>query len=162
MKIRKAKMSDIPHCVEIYNQAVASQRTADTVPVTLDSRREWFLSHRAERYPLWVAESSGHVMGYLSLSPYRPGRAALRHTAELSFYIHEDYQQQGVGSSMITYILEASIALDIKTLFAILLENNKASIRLLEKFGFEQWAYLPDVADFDGVEVGQLYYGLRL
>ncbi len=52
--------------------------------------------------------------------------------------------------------------LQIKTLFAILLEDNCASISLLEKFGFEAWGFMPKVADFDGREVGHLYYGLRL
>jgi L-amino acid N-acyltransferase YncA len=41
---------------------------------------------------------------------------------------------------------------------AIVLEG-KASLKLLRKRGFEQWGYLPRVADFDGKEVGHLYYG---
>jgi L-amino acid N-acyltransferase YncA len=45
------------------------------------------------------------------------------------------------------------LALQIKHLFAIVLEDNQASIRLLEKMGFEKWGYLPRVADFDGKEV---------
>jgi phosphinothricin acetyltransferase len=52
--------------------------------------------------------------------------------------------------------------LEFKTLFAILLDYNRASIALLEKFGFEQWAYMPGVADFNGHEVGHIYYGRRI
>ena len=55
--------------------------------------------------------------------------------------------------------LAACPALEIRHLFAIVLENNEASLRLLTKMGFEQWGYLPRVADFDGKEIGHLYYG---
>ena len=47
-------------------------------------------------------------------------------------------------------------------LFAIILDSNQGSIRLLEKYGFKKWGHLPRVADFDGIEVGHLYYGLRI
>ncbi len=53
-------------------------------------------------------------------------------------------------------------SLEIKTLFAILLDDNDASVKLLERFGFERWGHMPAVANFDGREVGHLYYGLRL
>jgi phosphinothricin acetyltransferase len=57
------------------------------------------------------------------------------------------------------HTLAACPSLQIRHLFAIVLENNEASIRLLEKMDFERWGYLPKVADFDGKEVGHLYYG---
>jgi phosphinothricin acetyltransferase len=53
-------------------------------------------------------------------------------------------------------------SLQIKTLFAILIDTNQASIRLMEKYGFEKWGYMPRVAEFDGVEAGHFYYGLRI
>ncbi|MDJ0928378.1 MAG: hypothetical protein QNJ73_12105 [Gammaproteobacteria bacterium] len=55
-----------------------------------------------------------------------------------------------------------TVALNIKTLFAILLDINADSFRILEKFGFRQWGHMPNVADFDGRECGHLYYGLRV
>jgi len=63
---------------------------------------------------------------------------------------------------LIRYAIAACPRLRIKNLFAIVLEANEASRRLLEKMGFEQWASLPRVADFDGTEMGQVYYGKRV
>jgi len=162
MNIRKANYADLPAMVEIYNQAIATKHTADMIPFSVEERKTWFDDHSSEHYPLIVAEASNVIRGYLSLSPYRSGRLALRHTAEVSFYIHEDYRQQGIASRLLSHIVEKSAELDIKTLFAILLEDNQGSIRLLKKYGFETWGHLPDVADFDGVEVGHLYLGLRI
>jgi len=63
---------------------------------------------------------------------------------------------------LIEHTLAACPGLQIKNLFAIVLENNQVSLKLLQKMGFEQWGYLPRVANFDGKEVGHLYYGRRV
>ena len=42
----------------------------------------------------------------------------------------------------------------------IVIDSNTASIRLLEKHGFEKWGHMPGVAEFNGLEVGHLYYGM--
>jgi phosphinothricin acetyltransferase len=96
------------------------------------------------------------------LSAYRPGRAAFRFTAETSYYIGLAYHRQGIGTALIGHTLAACPVLPIRHLFAIVLENNEASLKLLRKMGFEQWGYLPRVADFDGKEVGHLYYGRHI
>jgi phosphinothricin acetyltransferase len=49
-----------------------------------------------------------------------------------------------------------------KVYLAILLAWNTGSLRLLEKFGFERWGYLPEVAEFDGKLCGQYYYGRKV
>ena len=53
-------------------------------------------------------------------------------------------------------------SLQIKTLFAVVVESNMNSIRLLEKYGFEKWGYMPRIVEFDGIEYGHLHYGLRI
>ena len=87
---------------------------------------------------------------------------ALRHTAEISYYVDENFIGMGVGSAMISHAIKSCSELNIKTLFAIILDINKDSTRILAKFGFKQWGHLPNVADFSGQECGHLYYGLRV
>lgn len=36
-------------------------------------------------------------------------------------------------------------------------EQNEASIKLLEKFGFEKWGTLPKVANFNGAKFDHLF-----
>ena len=160
MLIRLAQPDDLPAIVEIYNQSIPSkQSTGDTEPVHVEDRLAWFREHRPEQHPIFVAEIDGQVAGWCSLSAYRPGRAALRFTAEISYYIASAHHGRGLGTALIERALAACPALGIRHLFAIVLESNQASIRLLQKTGFERWGYLPRVADFDGKEVGHLYYG---
>jgi phosphinothricin acetyltransferase len=163
MLIRTAQTADLPRIVEIYNQAIPSHRsTGDTEPLRWEDRRGWFEEHGPDHYPLFVADVDGQAAGWCSLSAYRPGRAAFRFTREISYYIDHAHHRQGIGMALIAHTLAACPALQIRTLLAIVLETNAASLGLLRKMGFEQWGYLPRVADFDGTEVGHLYYGRHI
>lgn len=162
-RLRLAREADVPAITEIYNQAIALRSaTADLSPVSEADRRAWLAQHVPGEYPVFVAETEAGVMAWCSLSAYRPGRMALRHTAEISYYVHEQARGQGFGSALIAYAIKQCPDLGLKTLFAILLDVNKDSVRLLEKFGFERWGHMPGVADFDGKECGHLYYGIRI
>ncbi len=86
MIIRLAHIDDLPAIVEIYNQAIQTkQSTGDTQPLRVEDRVAWFHEHHPEKYPIFVAEEAGVVVGWCSLSAYRQGRAAFRHTAEISY-----------------------------------------------------------------------------
>jgi L-amino acid N-acyltransferase YncA len=160
MIIRLAQMNDLPAIVDIYNQAIPSKlSTGDTQPVRVEDKMTWFREHLPQEHPIYLAEVNRQVAGWCSLSPYRPGRAALRFTAEISYYIAIMHHRQGIGKALVEHAVAACPALQIRHLFAIVLEGNEASLKLLRKMGFEQWGYLPRVADFDGKEVGHLYYG---
>ncbi len=161
--IRKIEIRDIEAVNEIYNQAViAKYQTADTEIISLNDRKKWFLDHDMDTYPVFVYEEQQQVVGWVSISPYREGRKALRYTAEVSYYIHKAWQRKGLGSQLLKYAVDKAPEYGFKTLVAILLGANSGSIHLLEKFNFEKWGVLPDAADFDGDECDHLYYGLRL
>ena len=163
MRIRNFATDDLEAIVNIYNHAVDEKfATADTEYVTIDSRKEWFAQHSAETYPIYVAEENNEIVGWCSLSPHRPGRKALRSVAEISYYIHKDHRRKGVANTLITYTIEKAKELGFKNLFTILLDLNKPSIYILEKFGFEKWGHLPDIAEFGGVICGQYIYGRKI
>ena len=163
MLIRTALDSDLPEIVAIYNQAVSVQFcTGDTRPASVAERRDWFKQHTAGTYPIFIAEEAGLLLGWCSLSPYRPGRAALRKTAEISYYIDSSQRGKGFGSRLVQHALSEAPALGFTHLLAILMDVNTASIRLLEKFNFQQWGYLPEVAQFDSAVCGQFIYGREI
>lgn len=163
MLLRDATEMDLQAIAEIYNQAVLAKfETAETDPVTLDNRRAWLAAHTPDRYPVYVCEIEGKVAGWVSLSPYRPGREALRYAAEISYYVHSDFRRRGIATALIEYASGRAMELGLKTLFAIVLDKNAASVAILIKMGFEKWGHLPRIADFDGEECGHLYYGKRI
>ena len=136
--IRLATLADLPRLVEIYNQAIASQAaTADTIPFTVETRQTWFAAHIPAAYPVYACEDeNGLVVGYLSISPYRP-RQALARTAEVACYVDYDQHGKGIGSALMGYALRDAARIDKKIFIAIVLEWNTGSIKSLEKFCFE-------------------------
>ena len=163
MIIRNAKITDIEQINEIYNQSVPSKMsTAHLLPVSIDERKTWFNIHNDHKYPIFVAEDEEKIIGWISVSPYRTGRQALRHTAEVSYYIHEDHYNTGIATYLLTYVIENCKKYEIKSLIAILMAHNSYSIKLLNKFNFERWGCMPNVLDIEGKEYDHLYYGLRV
>jgi L-amino acid N-acyltransferase YncA len=163
MLIRTATVLDLPAIVGIYNQAVlAGFQTGDLEPVSVESRRGWFDSHGPDTYPLYVAVSDQSVTGWCSLSAYRAGRAAFRHTAEISYYVDSAYRRRGIAAALIEHAIADCARLEFRALFALVLDVNQASQSLIMRQGFEQWGFMPGAAWFGDMEVGHLIYGMRL
>ncbi|PKQ63308.1 hypothetical protein BZG01_15900 [Labilibaculum manganireducens] len=163
MKIRLAIQSDLPAINDIYNQAVRKRYcTADLDEITLEQRIKWFEGHQPNQYPVFVAVENDRLIGWICYSAYRAGRRALQSAAEVSYYIDEEHLQKGIGSQLMQFAIDEAPKYQFKSLFAILLAENLASLKLLEKFGFERWGLMPHVADIDGETCDHLYYGRRV
>lgn len=161
-RVRLATEADLPAIDSIYNQAIAERFcTADLKPIGVDRRREWFDAHNAERYPVFVYEQD-RVLGWLSLSAYRPGREALQDVAEVSYYVDESHRGEGIGSRLMEHALAESVRMKKRVLFAVIIEGNDASAALLKKFGFDQWGFLPQVIACYGEVRAQIYLGKTL
>jgi phosphinothricin acetyltransferase len=102
------------------------------------------------------------VTGFVYIDSYRPGRTALKQTAEISYFVDKNYRRRGIGRKLIGFMESQCNDLGIKTLFAIIIDSNEASIKLIEKCGYKKWGHLPKIAIFDNIETGHLYYGKRI
>ncbi len=60
------------------------------------------------------------------------------------------------------FAIDDAPELGFKNLFAILLAPNRASIKLLEKFDFDLWGTLLDLAEIDGEACNQAIYGRKV
>ncbi|HTD04480.1 GNAT family N-acetyltransferase [Undibacterium sp.] len=159
---RLARLDDLPAIVAIYNSTVASRQvTADTEPVSVESRLAWFEEHDPARRPLWVMEEGGQILGWLSFSDFY-GRPAYSGTAELSIYLHEDARGKGLGRYFLTEAIAYAPKIQVHTLLGFIFGHNTPSLKLFEVFGFETWANMPKVATLDGVERDLIIVGKRV
>ncbi|MBN1599283.1 MAG: N-acetyltransferase [Bacteroidales bacterium] len=163
LNIKNAKYNDLKEIVEIYNQAIRTRHSIGFLnEFKVDERTDWFMEHDQGRYPILVARYDKKVVGWVSLSPYRKGRQAFNKAVEVSYFIHEDFQKMGIGTLLLKEILHIARRLSYKNVVAIIFDINLGSVKLLEKFGFERWGFLPDIAEIDGVKINHCYYGLKL
>jgi L-amino acid N-acyltransferase YncA len=159
---RIARRTDLAQIVEIYNSTILTRMvTADTEPVTVESRIRWFEEHTPTFRPLWVIERQGQIAGWLSFSSFY-GRPAYNKTAELSLYVHEAFRRQGLGTYLLTHAMSGATALKVDTLLGFIFGHNEPSLRLFERFGFTRWGELPRVAALDGVERDVVIVGRRV
>jgi L-amino acid N-acyltransferase YncA/cephalosporin hydroxylase len=152
MIIRAAVEADLLAIVEIYNATVPTRMvTAELEPTTVEARLPWFREHSPEQYPVWVAESEGRVIGWLDFKRFLP-RCAYRGTAEISVYVDEEFRRRGVGQRLLEHAIARAPSLGITALVGLIFGHNEPSLKLFQRLGFERWAFLPGVAQLDGVE----------
>src|SRR5437762_2429666 len=159
MTIRDAIEADLPAIVRIYNATVPTRMvTAELEPTTVEARLSWFREHSPEQYPFWVADSGDRVIGWLDFKKFLP-RCAYRGTAEISVYVDEEFRRRGVGPRLLEHAIARAPSLGITALIGLIFGHNEPSLKLFERFGFERWAFLPGVAQLDGMERALIVMG---
>jgi phosphinothricin acetyltransferase len=160
---RNASLEDLPKIVEIYNSTIPSRMvTADTEPISVESRKQWFAEHNPEIRPLWIIEDQQNkVLGWVSFSSFY-GRPAYNGTVELSIYMDESCRGKGYGKKVLQYCIDNAGKFGVKTLLGFIFLHNEPSLKLFRHFGFEDWGVFPDVAVLDGVERTLVILGKRI
>ncbi len=161
--LRIAKKEDLASMNEVYNEAIRTGRcTGHMVEFAPNERLDWFNAHPEEKYPIYVCECEGKIIGYVHISPYKE-RHAFALDIEITYYLDFRYHGLGIGSAMMDFMLKKAKELGYEFVIATLLSLNEKSIGLLTKFGFSQWGRLPQIMNMGGgIRCDFLIYGLKL
>jgi len=134
--VRHVRLEDAPALREIYNREVTgSTVTFDMVPRTLEDQRAWIVEHSGAHAAL-VATDDETVIGFASLSPYRP-RPAYSTTVEDSVYVHADRRGTGIGRLLLGEIVELAGVSGFHAVMARIVGTHEASIALHRACGFQ-------------------------
>ena len=162
MPIRHATPADLPAIVAIYNAAIPGRlATADTDPVTVEQREDWFSAFNPQSRPIWVFELDGRIVGWLGLRSFY-GRPAYRRTVESAVYVSPEHHREGIARRLLTHALEECPRLGIANVLGFIFSHNMPSVTLYEAHGFGRWGWLPKVCEMDGKEYDVLILGKRL
>lgn len=160
--VRDAVEADLPAIVDIYNSTIPGRMvTADTEPVSVDSRIPWFRAHNAHARPLWTVLEGKHVCAWLSLNSFY-GRPAYYTTAEVSIYVAESHRGRGIAQGLLERIVAHAPRCQVRTLLGFIWAHNTPSLNLFQKNGFQPWGHLPRVAILDETERDLLILGRRV
>lgn len=137
VNIRPAQEADLPAILDIYNDAILNSTASfETVPRTLDEERQWLREH-GHPHAVLAAIHDGDVVGWASLSPFRP-KPAYRLTVEDSVYVRADFWGKGLGALLLARLLEVAASNGFHTVIALIVGDNAASLRLHRGFGFRR------------------------
>ena len=121
----------------IYNREVESgTATFDITPRSLEDQLDWIDEHSGAHPAVVAATGEGEVVGFGSLSPYRP-RAAYSTSVEDSVYMAEEFQGQGIGRAVLEELLRLAEAHGFHAVLARIAGDNEASVALHLSCGFE-------------------------
>ena len=137
VKIREAALNDADDIAELYPRW-GFELTRERIMRSLMSTRE-------RRY---VAELDGKVVAHVFV---KRGTGYHKHLAHLySLIVHPDYRNKGIATKLLKYVL-AHLPEDIEIALAQVQHDNKASLSVFKKLGFERYGYLKN-AWKDGTE----------
>lgn len=158
LRIREITVADVPQLYELYRDASITQFME---PLFAEPEQEILYTKEYIKniygfygYGMWVIESkeNGKVMGRAGLE-YKEGFNGL----ELGFMLGVAYQHKGFAYEACSAILSYGITeLEQRTYCSFVDKDNKASIRLCERLGFEQHGKVL-VHNFDGLMVEKEY-----
>ncbi len=163
MHIRDATEADLPAIVEIYNQSIpGGTSTADTAPIAVADRTEWFRKFDSVKRPIWVAEIDGEIVAWIGLTSFYAGRPAYDATAEVSTYIATGYQRKGIGTALKKRMIEACPKLGVTTLLSFYFDHNDATRKMNDALGFVPMGHLTEIAVVQGVKRGLVISALKI
>jgi phosphinothricin acetyltransferase len=141
MDIRRATLADAEAMRQIYNlEVTGSTATLDLVPRSVEEQAAWMVAHSGV-YPVVVAVEGGEVIGFASLSPYRP-RPGYATAVEDSIYVAGDHRGQGIGRALLGEAVGMARTHGFHSIVARVSATQQASVALHKACGF----------DFVGVE----------
>ena len=136
VNIRPVEIDDAAAIADIYNpEVLTSTVTFDLVPRTVEEQRAWIVEHSGPYAAVVAVDDDGAVVGFASLSPYRP-RPAYATTVESSVYVRADRQGDGVGRALMERLVEVAGAHGFHSMIARIVGGHEASIALHENVGF--------------------------
>jgi L-amino acid N-acyltransferase YncA len=142
--VRPAQAGDVDVVRAIRNHAIEHSTALWTQ--TLQSAGEavgWLAAH-LERGSAFVAEADGEVAGFAVYGPWR-ALDGYRHTVEDSVYVRDGRHGLGIGSALLTALIDSARDAGHHVVIAGIEAENAASIRLHERFGFEHVGTVPEV-----------------
>ena len=145
MNIRKATLDDACEICEIYNYYIENTAvTFETVPVSELEIRKRIAEVFSTGYVFYVGEVNGKIIGYYYTHRWRD-RCAYALTAEISIYLDKNETGKGYGTQLVEHLLHHIDKSKIHVLIAGICIPNEASVRLHEKFGFQQISHMKEI-----------------
>ena len=137
VRIRPATLDDAATIRAIYNHEVQRETsTFDLVPRTLQDQRDWLAARSGAFSAIVAVDDAGDVVGFASLSPYKE-RAAYRTTVEDSVYVDRTRSATGIGTALLTHLVEAARSSGFHAVIARIEASSAASRALHAKCGFD-------------------------
>lgn len=153
--VRETCDADLPAITAIYNDAVVNTVAVwNDGTVDVENRRAWLRAHQVPgTLALTAVDADGTVLGYATYGDFR-SYDGFRDTVENSVYVSADARTGGVGTALMTELVDRARAAGKHVMVAAIEAGNTASLALHGKVGFALVGTLPEVGTKFGRRLG--------
>lgn len=145
MDIRNVTLEDAPQICSIYNYYIEHTAiTFETVAVSVNEMQKRIENITNNGNDFYVAVDNDKVVGYCYIHQWN-GRCAYSSTKEVSIYIDNDIKRKHTGTLLYTHLFNNLDRKNIHALIAGISLPNEASVKLHEKFGFNQVSHFKQI-----------------
>ena len=150
MQIRDAREDDLPALKAMMNHYRQNTHYNWEKPLLTDAdMHAWLKEHAVLPYAALIAEEDGELLGYASLSGFRP-HSGYRFTAENSVYTVPGQEGNGVGRVLLHALLERAKENGLRVVTAWIDAENTRSTLFHERHGFSYVGTMRGVGALDG------------
>lgn len=137
-QIKSFTEAQLPEILEIFNDTILNSTCMyEYKPRNMQVMKDWYDGKIQGNYPLiGLFDKQGALLGFGTYGPFRV-RPAYKYTIEHSVYVRADVRGKGYGKILLKEVIERAIKEDYHTIVAGIDADNKTSIILHEKLGFE-------------------------
>jgi L-amino acid N-acyltransferase YncA len=132
--LRDASSDDATAICEIYNAAIAERES--TFETALRSPEDFGPRLEDSRHPLLVCDAGEGVAGWAGLAPYST-RECYVGIGEASVYVAPQARGRGLGTLLAEALTSAAEEHGFHKMIGKLFTDNVASVRLVERCGFD-------------------------
>jgi len=135
IEIRRVRRSDVAAIAEIYayyvRETVISLEEVPPSATEMEAR----IATIVARYPWFVADDDGRVVGYAYAGPHKE-RAAYRWAVDVTVYLAPDVHRRGIGRALYTVLFPELQRMGFRRAVAGITLPNEKSVGIHEAFGF--------------------------
>jgi L-amino acid N-acyltransferase len=143
--VRDAVRGDLQTILAIYNDVIANTTAIYSEElVTIKDRQAWFSKKCEIGFPVLVAEERGSIIGFGSLSEFRPWTGYAR-SVEHSVHVRADQRRRGVGRMLVSSLMMRARLLGMHRMIGGVDAQNVASIAMHRSLGFSEAGTLHEV-----------------
>jgi phosphinothricin acetyltransferase len=144
LRLRDATSSDVDAILSIHTHYILTSTCIfrDLPDSRLDATA--WVTNRSPLHPVVVAEEDGVVVGFGSITAFRP-RNGYRHTVEDSVYVSLGNHGRGIGSAVLGELVRRAQELGHHAMIGVIEAQQPVSIALHAKHGFVEAGRLPEV-----------------
>jgi L-amino acid N-acyltransferase YncA len=145
MEIVDAVEADISAITTIYNDVIrTSTAVFNDAAVSVEDRVAWWKARVEQGYLVLVAKDENGIAGFATFGDFRswPG---YRFTVEGTIHIEASARRKGVGAALLQTLIARAREAGKHVMVAGVDSANVASLRFLERSGFERVGHLREV-----------------